>query len=109
MSPSDYRIRCLIQSTRDETAIRALRELLQHRAITRAILAFERDPVATSFESIVRMAHQIHDKKPHPAPKRKERRSIQEAIDQGRDSIQAERFHHTIYNVATQVEERCRG
>ena len=109
MSPSDYRIRCLIQSTRDGTAIRALRELLQHRAITQAILAFERDPVATSFESIIRMAHQVHDKKRHPAPKRKEGQAAKPNLD--KELFLLEKRHHRIMalSTTTQVEERRRG
>jgi hypothetical protein len=87
----------------------ALVELLQHRRITKAILEFEHDPVATSFESIIRMAHQVHDKNRHPAPKHKEKKISQEAYGAIGDQIQAEILRNLDISRATQVEERCRG
>ena len=107
MSLTDYRIRCLIEATKNESAIQAMRELLQHRTIAREILKFERDPVAKSFDGIVRMVHQVHDKKVTPAPRRKQGRN-QKPNPAKEHSAQVESFRHSVYGATTQVEERRR-
>ena len=83
-------------------------ELLQHRVIAREILKFERDPVAESFDGIVRMVHQVHDKKVTPAPKRKQGRSKEMGLDWSQSST-AKAFRKALCDTVTQVEERRRG